>query len=160
MKNFIRILLATFAIVPSLQAIPSNLGESLLEYEAILNSPLLQTTLSQSEFITDIERKTKKIIFTTGTVIYVIRTMQPITTTGSGSSRFLEEEEFSIEGEEFSLDDEEVLANYDAATADEAEKLAGSRKHSRERTYLAKLLLTPNPQIGPPVITVVSIKRI
>lgn len=110
MKAFVGALVASLAMVQSLPAITSDLGLSLLEYQAIIDSPLIQTEISQSEFIVEIERKTSSLDATV--VKYEIETLTP-------SSHH--------------------------------------HDHHKKREYIATLNLSPNPLIGPPVITVVSI---
>jgi hypothetical protein len=126
MKKFVAAIITSFALVSSLQAIPSNLGESINEYEAILNSSLLQTSLEQSEFIIDLKRLTKALTATT--VYYEIRTYSPTA----------------------------------PVTAGETESHEKSQKHPRkhhhnEKRYSVEITLSENPQIGPPIIDVVSI---
>ncbi len=107
MKFFFGALAACLIFIQSMHAIPSNLGESILEYQAILNSDLLQTTVPQAEFIFEIERKTKSI--------------------------------------------DATLVHYEIKTR------IFYKEHHKTHEYIATLSLTPNPQIGPPIITVVSI---
>lgn len=159
--------LTSFALIQGAYAVPSNLGESLIEYQAILNSSLLQSTLSQSEFIVDIKRTTRNISTAT-TVRYFIRTLG----NGYGNTLFdAEEEEYGMDDDyafdnekEYGMDDEWAFSDL---SDDDDENLTDGNKDSksfdrngRERKYIAKLLLTPNPQLGPPIVTVVSIKRI
>lgn len=111
MKTFFATLFACLALMQSAQAVESNLGESLREYQAILDaSSLLATVIPESEFIVEIERKTRDLDATT--VFYEIKTAS-----------------FSTQ----------------------------HPNHFRTHEYRVKLLITPNPLIGPPVITVVSV---
>lgn len=65
--KLLTMLVASAAIMCSLQVysaaalptIPSNLGESLREYEAIIKSPKLTKVIPQAEFIIKIDRITK-----------------------------------------------------------------------------------------------------
>lgn len=61
MKKFILSLIVSFAFVGAAHAIPSNLNQSIREFTAIEKSELLSQTIAQSEFIVDIERKTKDL---------------------------------------------------------------------------------------------------
>lgn len=135
MKKFIIALVAGFAFIHSAQAIPSNLGQSLIEYEAIVSSPLVTEVIPQSEFIIDIERITKSLTATT--LIYQITTLVQKPAHAESHS-----------GVEVELEDE---ADYDS-----------SRSHRRNshNKYKVKIKVTPNPQIGPPILTVVSVTPI
>ncbi len=128
MKKFLAALIISFAFIQSSYAIPSNLGESLIEYDAILNSPLIQTSISQAEFIIDIKRVTKSITATT--VFYEIKTLL-----------------FETEGTNANVINSDIIE-------------MGHHSHTKELKYKVKLLLTPNPQIGPPLVDVVSITPI
>lgn len=75
MKKFALSLIACLVVLGSVQAATSPLIESVLEYEAITNAigaPDFQV-ISPSEFIIDIERRTKKI-YNTGVIKYIITT--------------------------------------------------------------------------------------
>jgi hypothetical protein len=73
MKKFILAMVASFAFIGSVHAIPSNLNQSLREFTAIEKSELLSQTISQSEFIIEIERETKDL--NADTVVYKIKTV-------------------------------------------------------------------------------------
>ena len=131
MKLFLSTLLASFAVTLSLQAIPSNLGESLREFEAIIDSPLIQSVIGPEEFIFEIERRTHNLTDTT--VYYEIKTDIP----GSSSSADIGVQVAGIDGDS-----------------------AVMKSSNHNRHYKVRLRLTPNPMIGPVIIEVVSIKRI
>ncbi len=128
MKKIVFSLIASFAFIQGAQAlvgIPSNLGESLLEYNAIISSPLLQATIPQDEFIIDIKRKTRNLTASTSfyeVVTRVQRGFQEAVETGCGWHH----------------------------------NRRGNRNQTN--TYRVQLVLTSNPQIGPPIITVVSVE--
>lgn len=129
MKKIMLSLVTSFALMQSVQAIPSNLGESLIEYSAIIDSSLLQSTIPQSEFIIDIKRKTKSLTATT--VIY------EVVTRVSGNSEI------------------EALMTHCSHSSHHD---GGQR--SQINKYSVQLVFTPNPQVGPPIITVVSVEPI
>lgn len=72
MKYFFASVVASLVAMQSLQAIPSNLGESMREYQTILDSALIQETIPPSEFIFDIKRKTKHI--NASIIRYIVKT--------------------------------------------------------------------------------------
>lgn len=123
MKKYIVALLASFACMQSVQAIPSNLGQSLLEYAAIENSSLLQDVIPQSEFIVDIQRKTRDI--SASEAIYFIKTL---------------------------------ASEVEAPVA--VDKKCHRRDGRNYNLYRVHITLTPNPELGPPVITVDSITQV
>lgn len=112
MKILFGTLLACLALTQSLQAIPSNLGESLREYQTILdNSAALAQVIPENEFIFEIQRKTKNI---DATII-----------------------KYEVETHSFS-----------------------KHNHFKAHEYLVILQQSPNPQVGPPILTFVSITPI
>lgn len=75
MKYFLCVLIAAFSLLSSIEALPSPLGESLIEYQTIISSPLLQSTLLPDEMVVDVVRLTKDIA--ASTIYYEIRTRIP-----------------------------------------------------------------------------------
>lgn len=130
MKLFLSALLACFAFAQSVQAITSNLNSSLNEYQAIINSPLIQTAIGQDEFIFEIARRTHDLTETT--VFYEIKTEIP----GANSSN----------GCEVNMAAMELNSKH--------------HHHNLSKHYKVRLEVTPNPEIGPPIVEVISIKRI
>lgn len=126
MKKIIFSLIAGFAFIQAAQAVPSNLGESLLEYNAIISSSLLQSTIPQDEFIIDIKRKTKNLTATTA-IYEVVTFVQTGLQTG-------------------------MLATHHGCHD------SHSGGQSQTNTYRVQLVFSQNPQIGPPIITVVSVE--
>lgn len=128
MKKVVFSLIASFAFIQAAQAlvgIPSNLGESLLEYNAIISSSLLQATIPQDEFIIDIKRK-KSLTATTSIYEVVTRVQRG-----------------------FQSEALETRCGH---------RDRHRRNQSQTNTYRVQLALTPNPQIGPPIITVISVE--
>lgn len=138
MKLLLSALLACLAVTQSVQAITSNLNSSLIELQAILNSPLIQTAIGQDEFIFEIERRTHNLIDTT--VYYEIKTDIPGDSSGSSC-------EANVAGIEQESDEVLPLA-------------MKHRHHHHNKHYKVRLEVTPNPAIGPPLVEVISIKRI
>lgn len=130
MKILLCALVSCFALIQTIEAIPSDLNQSIREYKAILDSPKLPAAVSQSESIFDFDRKTRSR--DAETVYYVIQTRSPRTEIVESSSELAENDTFC------------------------------GRSGSKERIkkYRVKLLITPNPEIGPKIIKVVSIKPI
>lgn len=131
MKKFAVALLASFALIQSVQALPSALNQSIREYNAIETSDLLREAISEDQAIIDIARKTKnldaKIVF------YEIKTISPA----------------GEEAEKPAVD-----------TISTENEVAKARPRDITRRYVAKLKIKPNPEIGPVIITVVSIEPI
>lgn len=79
MKKIALTLIACMAFTSFAHAATSALTESLLEYEAITNAlgtdPTFENVISQSEFIVDIKRETRRINVT-GEVVYEIVTKE------------------------------------------------------------------------------------
>jgi hypothetical protein len=133
MKKIIVALVASFAFIQSVQAIPSNLGQSVTEYSTIIGSDLIFEVIPAGEFIIDIKRITKELV-DSGEVIYEIKTLVPSASEGSTVG---------------SLNDIEMKHCH--------------RRHNNvvnENRYRVVLLLTPTSVIGPPTPSVVSITLI
>lgn len=127
MKKFIVSCLACLSYFHSTQALLPNFNESIAEYQAILNAQsLLATKISPSEFIIDIQRKTRNL--DAETVFYEI-----VTTSGSNSC-------------DTDVENNPILRRQ-------------HHHHHKTRKYLVKLTITPNPAIGPDIITVDSIEK-
>ncbi|MBA3720954.1 MAG: hypothetical protein H0W88_00965 [Parachlamydiaceae bacterium] len=137
MKKFIATLILSFACFQSVDARPSLLNETILEYQAILDSPKIQNKIGQNEAIFDIKRTTKNL--EANTIFYVIVTREVLLEDNS---------DFSAEND--------LLMDFDAR----CKKKKHHDSDTKIRSYEVKVVLTPNPQIGPDVITVVSIKQI
>lgn len=132
MKILLCALVSCFALVQTVEAIPSALNQSIREYKAILDSPKLPAAVSEPESIFDFDRKTKSL--DAETVFYVIQTRSPRTEVVELSSELSDGENDTFCGRSGSKD--------------------------RIKKYRVKLLITPNPEIGPKIIKVVSIKPI
>lgn len=137
MKKLAFSLIACLAFLQSTYAATSALTESLLEYEAITSAigtdPNFQNIIGPNEFIVDIKRITRQVDIL-GTVKYDITT-RVISTTGSVSA--------TVEQEALEMHSGE------------------SHKHRQHTNkYVAKLNVSPNPGIGPNIVTVLSIKQV
>lgn len=137
MKKLAVTLFACMALMQSTFAATSALTESLLEFEAITNAigtnPLFQNVIPATEFITDIDRITPQVDIT-GNVKYEITTR--VLNSASESSLSIEEENF----EHYSTSQHRG-------------------RHRQNNTYIATLFVSPNPAIGPNIVTVLSIKK-
>lgn len=134
MKKIALSLLASFALVQSAYGATSPLAESLLEYEAITNfigGPSF-TVIPSDEFIVDIKRLTKRID-TLGEVRYKIVTREPWLPP--------------------------IVAMLDADHHHSSSDCHHRHHHKHHDTniYIATLLVTPNPGIGPNIVTVLAI---
>lgn len=117
MKVIFYTFFACLALFPALQAIPSDLNQSIREYKAILDSPLLKNAIGENEFIFDVERKTQNI--------------------------------------------DSKIAIYEITTHSHIAQPQNPQLISAViRQYRVKIKLSPNPEIGPKVITVLSVKPI
>lgn len=125
--------IAMMSFILPMEAIPSSLGQSIREFEAILDSPLLPGAIAESEFIFEIERKTNNLEATT--VHYIITTHVPTNNNG-----------FTAELDAFPEMKKHHSSSHECCT--------------RTNRYRARLELTPNPAIGPVIINVVSIEQI
>ncbi len=186
MKKYIATLLASFVCMQSVQAIPSNLGESLLEYAAIENSPLLQDAIPQSEIIVDIKRKCRKGDNSTE-VVYFIRTISPqepvqaepvLDITAEAVAKKCGKHKKCPQEQDLTAEDviakkcrkhrkcpqeQEEVVDLNAENA--IAKRCGKHKrrkwcNQQSNLYRAQLTLSPNPELGPPIITVDSITQI
>jgi hypothetical protein len=137
MKKLAFSLIACLAFVQSTYAATSALTESLLEYEAITSAigtdPNFENIISPVEFIVDIKRITRKVNIT-GIVKYRIVTRVICSTAGINASEIQEE--------------------YSSGNP--------KHKHCHDSTniYVATLNVSPNPGIGPNIVTVLSIKKV
>ncbi len=140
MKKIIVSFIASLACLQSahaLPAAPSNLNESIREYQAILNADMLiDEVIPQSEFIFDIRRITRNI--EASVVFYIIKTRV-------------------FPGIE---DIENTIELQKCAVSQECNGRKSHSHHHRVHRYSVKLLITPNPEIGPPIITVERIRPI
>lgn len=130
MKKFLFALTACLAFTQSAPAILSNLNESILEINTILENGSIQTTLGQDEFIVDIKRRTKSVSATD--VHYIITTRTPRNAVDDSSSDSLE-----------------LLHHHHH-----------HHHHSHIKKYDVEITITPNPLFGPPIITVISIRQL
>ena len=135
MKKIVFSLIACFAFIQSAQALTSILGESLNEYNTLVNAidTTFMGTISENELITDIRRQSTKTTFSkTFKVHYLIRTFLPRSS--------------------------DLTADVNLDTLE-----AHHHSHPRSKKihlYDALLSISPNAAIGPPVVTVVSITPI
>lgn len=133
MKKLAFSLIACLAFTQSSFAATSALTESLLEYEAITSAlgtnPNFQDIIGADEFIIDIKRITRKIDVT-GKVKYAIVTRVI-------NDNFVEE----------------------PVSSSDRHKHHHHHHHHHTHTYIATLDVAPNPEIGPNIVTVVSIKQ-
>lgn len=134
MKKLAFSLIACLAFVQSTYAATSALTESLLEYEAITSAigtdPTFQTLISPVEFIVDIKRITHKVDIT-GTVKYRITTF--VLSATAGANALMEQE---------------------------AHSCGGHKNRRNTNIYVATLNVSPNPGIGPNIVTVLTIKKV
>lgn len=82
MKKVILTLITCFSVfqsIPAFALVPTNLDESLAEYDAIISSSLVSggTVIPSTEFIVDIKRLTRSIDLVAGNVYYKIVTRLP-----------------------------------------------------------------------------------
>jgi hypothetical protein len=132
MKKLTVVFIVYLAYIQSVHAATTALTESLLEYEAITNfigAPGFNI-IGPDEFIIDIDRITRQVDIL-GVVKYGICT-QLVT----------------------ALDDNAEPENNNYRECDERD-----HNNKRQDAYIATLLVTPNPGIGPNIITVLSIAR-
>lgn len=140
MKKFALSLVACLALVQSAYAATSPLAESLLEYEAITSAigtdPNFDSIINPSEFIVDIQRITKQVNVL-GNVEYKILTRLPPPPT--------------------------ALSHCESSSSSSSSHKHKHHHHHHHhhnletRTYIVTLSVEPNPEIGPNIITVISI---
>jgi hypothetical protein len=134
--------LASLAFNQPAQAAVSNINESFHEYQTIISADFaIETVIPQNEFIVDIRRLTRDIEITVPTdVYYRITTKIP-----EGIEGIITTIETEINGES-------------------AHSHSHSHSHSHRRhrdpynRYIVHLLVTPNPGIGPNIVTFISIQ--
>lgn len=139
MKKIAFFLIACLTCMQSTYAATSALTESLLEYEAITTAigtdPNFQNIISQNEFIIDIKRITHQVDIT-GIVKYDILTRV-----------------ISAPGNVVASMEQEAIEMHSS----------GSHKHKHHHhtnSYIATLEVSPNPGIGPNIVTVLSITQV
>jgi hypothetical protein len=141
MKKLAFSLITCLAFVQSTYAATSALTESLLEYEAITSTigtnPSFQNIISPFEFIIDIERITHQTDVI-GIVKYAI-----VTRVTSETITDVSKEEQAIE-----------------TRSSESGSHGSGHHHHHKNTYIAKLNVSPNPGIGPNIVTVLSITQV
>jgi hypothetical protein len=141
MKKLALSLIASLAFIQSTHAATSALTESLLEYEAITSAigtnPSFENVISATEFIVDIKRITQQVDIT-GTVKYEILTR--ILSSPCGINATVEHEALE--------------------TRSSGSHHGHHHCHHNTNTYIATLDVTPNPGIGPNIVTVVSIVKV
>lgn len=165
MKKIIFSIISSLAFVQGHGAL-SNLNESLFEYETIISSSLLQQTLTQSEFIVDIKRKTKSLNATT--VRYEVVTRTPRSLLEGNSSHFGMESDLALytnhhNGKHDDDDESPLHQNHHNGKHDDESPLHQAHHNGNRdivKRYIVKLNIVPNTLIGPPTITVVSVKSL
>lgn len=142
MKKFLFSLIACFAWMQSGHAITSTLNQSINIYEAILSAVSTGDVISQNEFIIDVERKTRGIDLG-NSILYQITTVLPDLESSSAVAKF------DPPGSDEDFNADEYTAHHHRHR---------HRHHNRKTIkYAAVISVTPNPAIGPPVVTVISI---
>lgn len=146
-------LMACFAFMQSVQAIESPLNSSIHVSTHILTSEKVQEVLSQNEYIIDLRRLTWKLE-EFGTVYYEIVTKEP----SKHHDRFDRDADFDMDI------DAELNARHSYSSSS-SDSCSDSWSHKRPKpfkfiTYKVRLLVEPNPEIGPPIVIVESIKKV
>ncbi|MDP1880697.1 MAG: hypothetical protein Q8K60_07135 [Parachlamydiaceae bacterium] len=144
MKKLLFGLIASLSFVSTTHAITSNLNQSINIYESILTAINPLGTIGQNEFIVDIVRTTPGINYGWN-VHYNIKTIEIVS-------------DLLVDTKE--LNDEEEINAIEADHSHHSCSHHHNHEHVILRTYDAVLSVLANPAIGPPVVTVKSIKLI